>query len=232
MNVHYFQHVPFEGLGYLEEWLLQQNVRLTTTRFFEADPSPPSPPETDFLIVLGGPMSVHDTPRYPWLKTEVDLIRRNLEYGTPILGICLGAQLIAAALGSRILPQAAKEIGWFPITGYASNGFAFPESQIVFHWHGESLELPPGAVRLARSTACQNQAFSIGSRVLGLQFHLESTPESVRSLVHHCRHELTSGGPYVQSEAEILAAPPERYSAIHACLFGLLDAWLGAGDRS
>lgn len=216
MRAHYFQHVPFEGLGSIDSWLEAKGYQLTHTRFFESTDLPDLR-AIDLLVVLGGPMSVNDEDTFPWLIVEKQFIREVIEARIPVLGICLGAQLIANAMGTRVFPNSVKEIGWFPIYATATNDrsvFTFPASETVFHWHGETFDLPPGAIRLARSAGCANQAFQLGKSVIGLQFHLETTPESVREIVSHCRDELIPSQ-YVQTEEEILSAKPDRYKSIH-----------------
>jgi GMP synthase-like glutamine amidotransferase len=223
MRVHWFQHVPFEGLGHIEPWLLRAKFHISHTHFFKNE-HPPDPAHVDFLILMGGPMSVHDEAIHSWLAEEKQFLRRFLATGKPVLGICLGAQLIANALGARVYPNREKEIGWFPIEGVPPSinrsAFLFPPATEVFHWHGETFDLPPGAVQLARNPACENQAFQIGAAI-GLQFHLETTPESAQALIANARHELTPG-PFIQSEADLLATPPERYHAIHRLMDKLL----------
>jgi len=222
MRAHILQHVAFEGPGSIAPWLRQNNYTITTTRFFENSQLPPTE-SIDFLIIMGGPMSVNDVLEYPWLTMETDFIRRFITSGRPVLGICLGSQLIANALGARILPNAVKEIGWHPVQGLPNIGnvFAFPDKTNVFHWHGETFTLPPGAVRIASSSACRNQAFQIGSNVIGLQFHLETTPAAAHTIVNHCRHELVTG-PYIQNEQEILSVPTQYYTNIHTLMDNLL----------
>lgn len=223
MNAHYFQHVPFEGLGSIEAWLRDAGYAITCTRFFES-PDIPDLSDIDLLIVMGGPMSVNDEAEFPWLVQEKGFIREAVQAGKPVLGVCLGAQLIASALGAKVSKNPVKEIGWFPIQGLSGDEravFRFPPETTVFHWHGDTFDLPAGAIRLARSPACVNQAFQVGRATLGLQFHLETTPESAAALVANCRAELIPAD-YVQSEARILAAEPETYRAINA----LMDAVL------
>ena len=170
-------------------------------------------------------MSVNDEGEFPWLAPEKQLIRDAIQSGKAVLGVCLGAQLIASAMGARVYRNHVKEIGWFPVQRFPSIGtstFRFPPSVEVFHWHGETFDLPSGATRLARSEGCENQAFQLGRSVMGLQFHLETTPESAREIVAHCRAELLPSK-YVQSEAAILAAPPEKYRAINNLMSEVLS---------
>jgi GMP synthase-like glutamine amidotransferase len=229
MRAHYLQHVPFEGLGSIEPWLVANGYELTHTRFFESADLP-DPKELDLLVVMGGPMSVNDEDRLPWLVAEKQFVRSVIESRIPVLGICLGAQMIASAMGAKVFPNPLKEIGWFPIHAVAANSlpaFTLPESEIVFHWHGETFELPPGAIRIAKSEGCENQAFQLGKSVIGLQFHLETTPESAREMVSHCRDELVPAR-YVQTEEEILSASPDRYQSINQ----LMESILAYLDRS
>ncbi|RMX05755.1 type 1 glutamine amidotransferase [Corticibacter populi] len=224
MHIHVLQHVPFEGLGSIAAWAKAHQASVTTTPFFEAAAPLPEPASFDALIALGGPMSVNDQDSLPWLLAEQQLIRTCIEMRKPVLGICLGAQLMAAALGARVRAGAHREIGWFPIQ--ACDGgpgtFRFPEQLEVFHWHGETFDLPDGAGLLATSAACRHQAFQIGPRALGLQFHLETTPDSADAIISHCRNELVPG-PFVQDEAQLRAAPPERYAAINTLMAQVLD---------
>lgn len=230
MRAHYFQHVPFEGLGSIKPWLDSIGYELTYTRFFESVDWP-DPKAIDLLVVMGGPMSVNDEHKFPWLALEKQFVREIVESGKPVLGICLGAQIIANAMGAKVFPNPEKEIGWFPVHAVASiEGavFNFPPSETVFHWHGETFDLPPGAIRLARSEGCETQAFQLGKRVIGLQFHLETTPESARALVSNCREELVPSR-YVQTEEEILSASSSRYKSINDLMANILS-FLQRGD--
>jgi len=224
MRAHYFQHVPFEGLGSIETWLEAAGYEITNTRFFEAAELP-NLTKIDLLVVMGGPMSVNDEGDFPWLVSEKQFIREAINSGKTVLGICLGAQLIASAIGARVYRNHVKEIGWFPIHGMLSNNtsvFSFPPSMKVFHWHGETFDLPSGATRLAKSDGCENQAFQFGKSVIGLQFHLETTPKAAREIVANCRDELTPSK-YVQSEEKILSAKPEQYQSINHLMDNVLS---------
>ena len=223
MHVAILQHVPFEGAGSIESWLQARGARQRLIPL-HAGASLPEPQTFDLLIVLGGPMSVNDEADYPWLQAEKQLLARVIDAGKPVLGICLGAQLMAAALGARVTPGAHKEIGWFPLQGHpvAEGDFQFPEQITVFHWHGETFSLPAGARLLASSAACRHQAFQLGRRAIGLQCHLETTPQSAASLIAACRDELTAA-PFIQDEASLLATPQRHYSAINQLMHTLLD---------
>ncbi len=222
MKVHVLQHAPFEGIGSIASWLTERKADVSFTRFFERTQFPEAG-ELDLVIAMGGPMSVNDEEALPWLRPEKEFIRDAVKRRVPVLGICLGAQLIASALGGRVYPNAKKEIGWFPIeaTPGPADVFRFPEKCLVFHWHGETFDLPPGAVRLARSEACENQAFQIDRTVIGLQFHLETTPESAEALLGHCADELVPGQ-FIQTESEMRNVPPTAYSEINALMASVL----------
>ncbi len=224
MRAHYLQHVPFEGLGSIEAWLENAGYEITCTPFYASE-NLPGPEEIDLLVVMGGPMGVNDEIDYPWLVNEKKFIRKVVAAGKPTLGICLGAQLIAAAMGGRVFPNPVKEIGWFPVQAVASSDhavFNFPEQAMVFHWHGETFSLPSKAIQIAKSAGCGNQAFQIDRHVIGLQFHLETTPDSAQAIVAHCREELVAGK-YIQTEQDLLSAPQERYQAINTLMGQILD---------
>lgn len=235
MNVHVLQHVPFEGLGSIHTWLTRRNATFNCTRFFEPQAANTLPPidSIDMVIALGGPMSVNDEAELPWLIAEKQFVRQAIQRGLPVLGICLGAQLIASALGARVYPGPTKEIGWFPITANPTpppHTFRFPPQLTVFHWHGETFDLPPGAHLLASSAVCQHQAFQLAPRAIGLQFHLELTPSSVRDILHGCACELTVG-PFIQTAEAIAGASTETFTATNALMDALLDH-LTAGRAS
>lgn len=195
--MHVFQHVPFEWIGLIEPWAKERGITPSVTRFHLGE----TPPESaDFLVVMGGPMSVTEEDRYPWLVEEKAFLRRHILAGKPALGICLGAQLIASALGAQVEPNREKEVGWFPVSLTdlgESSGYFLPETPFqAFHWHGDTFGIPSGAQWLARSEGCSHQAFSV-HRAVGLQFHLEMTRSDIARIAEACSGDL-SPGRYVQ----------------------------------
>jgi GMP synthase-like glutamine amidotransferase len=216
MRAHILQHVPFESPGSIEPWLLAKGYETEVIHLYKSEPLP-DPAITDLLVIMGGPMSVNDETGFQWLVAEKQFIRDCIKAGKPILGICLGAQLIASALGASVYPNPEKEIGWFTVQGIPAPvkpAFNFPSSFMAFHWHGDTFDLPPGAVHLARSEACENQAFQFGKNVIGLQFHLETTPVLLQEMVTHGRSEIIPAK-FVQSETEILGVAQEKYLALN-----------------
>jgi len=221
--VHVLQHVPFEDPGSISQWLEYRKATIGYTRFFESPQLPPLN-SIDMVVIMGGPMSANDEGKLPWLIREKQFIHDAIIGGISVLGICLGAQLIASAMGARVYRNSVKEIGWFPVRSVPAPAacFSFPEECVAFHWHGETFDLPPGAVRLAGSEACVNQAFQINRNVLGMQFHLETTPASAAALIENCRDELVPG-PHIQSEADLRHAPDSRYRKVNALMNDVLS---------
>lgn len=226
MRIRVLQHVPFEGPGTIADWALCRGHTLEIAPLFDGA-SPDGAAACDMLVVLGGPMSVHDEAALPWLAPEKRAIARAMADGKAVLGICLGAQLIAEALGAEVTRNPHREIGWFPLrrdptAPPAGPGDALADGLDAFHWHGETFGMPAGAARLASTEACANQAFIFGERVIGLQFHLETTPENARNLVAHCADEM-DGGPFVQDPRSILA-DGTRFADANRAMARLLDA--------
>lgn len=208
MRIRYFQHVPFEDPGEIFAWGADRGHSFDGVRLFAGERAEVSD-DTDMLLVMGGPMSVHDEEAYPWLREEKQAVAAAISGGKKVIGICLGAQLIAEVLGGSVRKNDHREIGWFPVsaTEHTSHSRVYsvlPTSYDAFHWHGETFDIPPGAIRTASSAACANQAFEYDEgRVIGLQFHLESSTISVTRLVENCRDEMIADT-YVQGEHEIL----------------------------
>lgn len=223
MHAVILQHHPIEGPGSLTPWLARHTTSLQIIRLYAGEECPAAA-AVDLLIVLGGPMSVNDEGEFPWLLAEKAFIRQVIDRQRPVLGICLGSQLIANALGAEVRANTEKEIGWLPIEGIAASAalpFAIPNST-VFHWHGDTFDLPAGAILLARSEACAHQAFCYQEKVLALQFHLETTPELVKLFVETGQDELVAA-PYIQRPEAILSAPPDLYRAGNQLLEELLN---------
>ena len=211
LNIHYFQHVPYEGLGCIEEWAIQQGHILTATKFFEPSYILPNIETIDVLIVLGGPMSVHDDKIHNWITTEKSFIKEAIDKEKKVLGICLGSQLIAACSGAVVSAAPNKEIGWFKIfPAGAAKEISWlydllKEEPVAFHWHGDKFQIPEGSVNLADSAANNNQLFMINNKVLGIQFHFEITHNSLLDMIENGGIELNATAPYIQSLKEMLA---------------------------
>lgn len=225
ISIHTFMHVPFEGMGCIENWIIQHGHSVTFTKFYEPFQLP-NLENIDWLIVMGGPMGVYDEAIYPWLAEEKQFISQAISSGKTIIGICLGSQLIAEVLGAKVYPNKQKEIGWFDIkisesaTGLPSLE-KFENQFNVFHWHGDTYDLPAGSIHLFRSEVCENQAFLYNGNVLGLQFHFEVTPTTLREMVENGIGELVENGT-IQSATEILKQF-EHIEAINQKMFRLLN---------
>lgn len=183
------RHVAFEDAGILADVLAARGIDLN---YVDAGVDPfdkAAMLDADLLVVLGGPLGVYETDDYPFLVSEIDIVRARLAAQKPTLGICLGAQMIAAALGAKVAPGSAKEIGYAPLdlTQAGQQSVLAPlEGVAVLHWHGDNLDLPDGATRLASTKLCPIQAFAIGHHVLGLQFHIEMEARRLESwLIGH-----------------------------------------------
>lgn len=229
MTLYVLQHVEFEGPGSIADWATARGQTLTAVHVYRGDALPVLA-AGDLLVVMGGPMNIHEEEKYPWLREEKRFLRAAVDAGHRVLGICLGAQLLADVLGGRVYRNAYKEIGWFPVetTGEAKDCplfGAFPSPATVLHWHGDTFSIPPGARHVARSPACENQAFVFDNRVVGLQFHLETTPESLEALIGASGDELRYVRTWVQN-AQRLRQQPEHYPVINGLMADLLDRLL------
>jgi GMP synthase (glutamine-hydrolysing) len=199
MKVWVLQHVACEDLGTIENALASRGVAAHYVRSFAGEPAPQGMDDAAGLIVMGGPMGVYDQPRYPYLREEMKLIEEALKKEKPILGVCLGSQLLAAGLGAEVKPGKAKEIGWRPITLLAAaQGDALwrgVESPcMAYHWHGDIFDLPGGAASLARSALTECQAFRYGINAYGFLFHMEVTPAIISAMVETFATELLEEG--------------------------------------
>ncbi len=232
MKVHYLQHVPFEGLGSMEPYFRNKGWPVTCTRLYLGE-ALPSQGDFDWLIVMGGPMGPGDVSRYPWMQGEKDFIAASVKARKVMLGVCLGAQFIAEAMGAGVTTNRWREVGWFPVNAKKEIESTvlknvFPQELEVFHWHSDTFDIPPGGVHFCSSEACVNQGFIVADRIVGLQFHLETTPASACALVENCGDDL-DGSRYVQSQGDILKAT-DNFTRINKVMTALLDALAAASQ--
>lgn len=225
-----FRHYPTEGPGYLADFLDRHGLPHRTVRIDAGESVPDSIADIPGLVFMGGPMSVNDP--LPWIPKVLRLIRAAVAADVPVLGHCLGGQLLSKALGGRVRPNRAKEFGWLPVSTVES-----PESEKwlaglppqfeVFHWHGETFSIPPGATHLLRSRYCRNQAFVIG-KSLGLQCHIEMTQELVRIWARAGAGEIARAlpGAGVQRPAQMLISLPQRTAHLNRIADVLYTRWL------
>jgi GMP synthase-like glutamine amidotransferase len=215
-------------------YLARNGHPLSVTRLYR-DESLPDLEAFDALVVMGGPMGVHDDARHPWLASERRFISAAMALDKTVLGICLGAQLMAHAAGGAVTQNRHREIGWFPVTRADPVQTTvlrdvLPPVFDAFHWHGDTFDLPAGAVPLGASQACPNQGFIIDNRMVGLQFHLETTPQSAAALIANCRPELDNSA-YVQKPAAMLA-DGRRFQHINRIMEKVLDALIHPGPSA
>jgi len=224
MRIRVLQHVPHEGPAAIEAWAAAHGHAIEVTRLDRGDPIP-DVADFDALVTMGGPMSANDEAVHPWIAGEKRLIRAAIQEDRRILGVCLGSQMIASALGKRVASARLPEIGWFPVRvrSEAERSRTFAGAMagttfLPFHWHGETFELPEGALHLAETDACPNQAFEIefdggpsrgGALVLALQFHMEATEASVAAMC--------------AAERMVIASEPAQYAALRPLLDDVLD---------
>ena len=221
MNIHSLEHDPLDGPGIIRDWARERGHTFVRTALHAGD-ALPAFDAIGLLVVMGGPMSVHQHRDFPWLPVEKRFIAAVIGAGKPVLGICLGAQLLADVLGGKVFQNSEKEIGWFPVRMIdRAPPFAhFPETLTTLHWHGDTFTLPAGARLVAESDATANQAFVLGDRIVGLQFHPEIaaiTPADLDGLK-------APPGRRVQTREQLLATPAD-IPATRAAFFTLLDAF-------
>jgi len=205
LKIHYLQHVDFESPGCIEQWAIEKGHKLSSTKLY-LNESFPELAVIDWLIIMGGPMSANDSNAIRWINAEKEFISKAINAGKTVIGICLGAQLIASVLGAAVYANPHKEIGWFPVySPDNATNLLFQEKNLppVFHWHGETFDLPAEALLLASSEGCSNQAFLCGNKVLGLQFHFEVTLDTLQQMLTFGKEDI-DGSRYTQPAEYIL----------------------------
>lgn len=216
MRIHFVQHVPFETPAGIGCWADAKGWHSSTTKVFQ-QPQFPKSSDLDALVVMGGPMSAYEDDIHPWLKDEKALVLDAIREGKKVLGVCLGAQIIASVLNAKVFPGPEKEIGWHPVwlteAGKDSRAFrGLPPEFIPLHWHGDTFDIPSGATCLASSSLTPNQAFGYGTTVLALQFHVEMGVPELKEISQHCAAELKAaaefpGARFAQTADQILSQP-------------------------
>ncbi len=233
MKIHCIQHEAFEDIGCIYDWIHERNHEINYTYIYQ-NQELPKKLDFDFLIIMGGSASVYETSEYPWIIKEVELIKNAMNASKKILGICLGSQLIARSLGAEVFAASQQEIGWFKIefnkTDLKNLSF-LPDNITTFHWHGDTYNLPSGAIRLASSNFTKEQGFLYGKNTMALQFHPEMTYKSIDEIVQGIGSNLPSAGGSVQSITQINQGK-ELIQVNSKLMFDLLDFLTGDIDDS
>ncbi|WP_442768490.1 type 1 glutamine amidotransferase [Acinetobacter bohemicus] len=213
LKVHYFQHIAGEGFGSCYQFLKQHHAKISATEFFALPvdrsleiEALPQVEDVDLLIIMGGEMSVNDEVNFPWLKIEKRWLRRYLSMGKPAIGLCLGGQLIANALGAAVSRSEKQELGWTGVrkVNYVpAECFELPAEFNVMQWHSETFEIPKGAIHLAENDVCRNQMYQIGKNVLGFQFHPEITPEALNLFLENEEELDHFPGQHMQTQQQL-----------------------------
>jgi GMP synthase-like glutamine amidotransferase len=230
MHIHYFQHVGFEDAAFILSWARQKGHSVSKTLLFAGE-GPEAVWDYNMLVVMGGPMNIYEHDKYPWLVSERRAIRKAIDNGKYVLGICLGAQLVADVLGAKVTANAHKEIGWLPVVQTSETISlrpfdALPEEYMAFHWHGDTFGIPQGALLQGSTAGCANQGFMYHDTVIGLQYHIEATHGSVESLIDNCGNELVPGQ-YIHPAEKIRQDTKALSRAANGLIGKMLDRWIG-----
>ena len=225
LKIHCIMHVPYEGPGIIADWIEKKNHSLTYTKFY-AEASLPDASDIHMLVIMGGPMNVFDYHIYPWVEEEIEWVGAFIQSGKPVIGICLGAQIIAAALEAEVYPGTQKEIGWHSLQFLPSVGEYMiwkehPGTRKVFQWHGDTFDIPENTIHIASSPAFPSQGYIFEKQVVALQFHLEVTHKGVQDLIENCKDEIVPAA-YIQS-ADAMIADTKHYKSNQQLMFQLLD---------
>lgn len=223
LRIHYIQHVPFEDIAMIGNWAEEKGHQITKTPVFSHTVFPEIN-DFDWLVVLGGPMNIYEETLFPWLKAEKQFIRKAIEAQKKLIGICLGAQLLADALGGKVYKNSETEIGWFPVARTNKTSVLLkniPEKFTCFHWHGDTFSLPAPIKSSAYSEACQNQLFTYNNQIIGLQFHLECDFPAVERMLKNGTNEIIPAK-YIQ-DLEFIKSQTQYISENKQLLFTLLD---------
>jgi GMP synthase-like glutamine amidotransferase len=231
MKILSLEHGPVESACRIRDWALDRKHDFAVVRLDLNEPLP-ALMDFDFLVIMGGGMNIYQHRDYPWLIAEKRLIANAIAADKTVLGVCLGAQLIADVLGGKVMQNPQKEIGWMPVHFHdRTTPFdGFPADCMAFHWHGDTFSLPPDTRSVASSAATEKQAFIHGDRVVGLQFHIEVTHAAADEFCVGADHELQPA-PYVQTRQQINAQRPDLAPA-EGGLFRLLDHLASGGGAS
>lgn len=207
MNIHFLKHVPFEGPAFITQWAKSKGHRTSTTHIYKSE-NYPDLQSLDCLMIMGGSMNIYNESGNKNFVSEKKFIEMAIKADKKIFGFCLGSQILADILGAKVYPGQHKEIGWWPIKKVQDDKLPstfdkLPPKFVAFHWHGDTYDIPSGAIRFAESEAFPNQGFIYDNNIVAMQFHLEMTKESADELVLNCSDDLVEG-PFIQSKSKII----------------------------